>query len=67
MIRGDRAILEHESTGRELHLFEKVEKGYYEYLGQFRYDSHKVMQGPDVDGRTRGQILFRLRLLDEQK
>jgi 5-methylcytosine-specific restriction protein A len=66
MARGNRAVMEHETVGRELHLFEKVESGYYEYLGRFRYVGHQVRQGPDVDGESRSQILFRLELIPDQ-
>jgi 5-methylcytosine-specific restriction protein A len=65
MARGNRAILEHQAAGRELHLFERVESGFYEYLGRFRYMSHQIRQGPDVDGQNRSQILFRLEVLPE--
>ena len=66
MARGNRAIMAHEAAGRELHLFEKAGGGTYQYLGQFRYVSHQVRQGPDVDGQSRSQILFRLELLTER-
>ncbi len=56
----------HEADGRELHLFEKVGSGTYEYLGRFRYANHQVKQGPDIDGQSRSQILFHLELLPEQ-
>ncbi len=66
MVRGNRAILEHESAGRELHLFEKVESGHYEYQGRFRYISHQVRQGPDVDAQNRSQLIFRLELIPKE-
>ena len=66
MTRGNRAILEHEAAGRELHLFEKVGSGHYEYVGQFRYMSHQFRQGPDVDGQNRSQLIFRLASLTEK-
>jgi 5-methylcytosine-specific restriction protein A len=65
MARGNRAILEHEVACRELHLFEKVGSGYYEYVGRFRYVGHQVRQGPDVDGRSRSQLICRLELLSD--
>jgi 5-methylcytosine-specific restriction protein A len=65
MARGNRAISQHVDAGRELHLFEKVEGGYYEYLGQFRYVGHQARQGPDADGKNRSQIVFRLELCQE--
>jgi 5-methylcytosine-specific restriction protein A len=66
MVRGNRAIKEHETNGRELHLFEKVDRGYYTYLGEFRYLGHQVRPGTDVEGRNRSQIEFRLLLLPER-
>jgi hypothetical protein len=63
--RGNRTIAQHAAAGRELHLFEKVENGFYEYLGRFRYVSHQIKQGPDVDGHNRMQIHFRLELVPE--
>ena len=66
MARGNRAIRDHQSDGRELHLFEKSDQsGYYTYLGQFRYVSHQVRQGEDLDGDQRSQIVFKLELVQE--
>jgi 5-methylcytosine-specific restriction protein A len=65
MARGNRAIMMHEFAGRELHLFEKVESGYYQYLGKFRYLNHQFKKGPDVDGHNRSQIIFQLELIPE--
>jgi hypothetical protein len=65
MARGNRAILRHEEAGRELHLFEKTDRsGYYRHLGRFRYRSHQVRQGHDVEGGQRSQIVFVLELAD---
>lgn len=64
MARGNRAILDHEADGRELHLFEKTDRsGYYTYLGQFRYVSHQNRQGQDVENDERNQIVFKLELV----
>lgn len=65
MARGNRAIQRHAADGRELHLFEKADRsGYYRYLGQFRYVSHQVRRGTDVDGDERSQIVFTLELVE---
>ena len=66
MTRGNRAIMEHEASGRELHLFEKVQSGFYEYIGQFRYRGHQLKHGPDGDGASRMQIVFTLEPLTER-
>jgi len=34
MIRGNRAIRDHEADGKKLHLFEMVRKGEVQYLGE---------------------------------
>src|SRR4051812_21209197 len=59
MARGNRAIRNHGADGRELHLFEKTDRGgYYEYQGQFKYVSHELKQGQDVGGDERSMIVF---------
>ncbi len=66
LARGNRAISEHECDGRELHLFEKTDRsGYYKHLGQFKYVSHEISQGQDVDGKPRSVILFKLELVHQ--
>lgn len=63
MKRGNKAILNHFADKQELHLFKKVSPGYYKYVGQFVYDSHDIIQGKDVEGKTRKIIQFKLRKL----
>ncbi len=41
-MRGNRAIRDHVSDGRELHLFERHEVGTYTYIGQFSFDSYSI-------------------------
>lgn len=65
MARGNRAIQQHLTDGRELHLFEKSDRsGYYRHLGQFRYVSHQLRRGGDVEGGERSQIVFVLELVE---
>lgn len=65
MARGNRAIQRHAAAGRELHLFEKTDRGgHYRHLGQFRYVSHQLRRGSDVDGDERSQIVFTLELVE---
>jgi 5-methylcytosine-specific restriction protein A len=64
LARGNRAIREHEADGRDLHLFQKTDcSGYYKYLGQFKYVSHEICSGQDIDGKERSVIVFRLKLV----
>jgi 5-methylcytosine-specific restriction enzyme A len=66
MARGNRAIRDHQSDGRELHLFSKTDRsGCYKYLGQFQYVSHQVKSGQDKDKADRSQIVFRLALVQQ--
>jgi hypothetical protein len=60
LMRGNRAILEHRQTGRELHLFQYVGRGRVRYRGQFEYTGHVQTEGPDRDGTARKMITFRL-------
>lgn len=60
MVRGNRAILEHQQTGRELHLFEYAGRGRVWYRGQFEYAGHVHTEGPDRDGARRKMITFHL-------
>lgn len=59
-IRGNKAILEHKADGRELHLFVKQKSGLYEYLGEYEYDHHTIVEGEGVDGNKRKVIQFAL-------
>ncbi len=58
--RGNKAILNHQADGRELHLFERRKSGLYEYLGQYEYSHHTIIEGEGVDGNKRKVIQFAL-------
>lgn len=58
--RGNKAVLDHKADGRELHLFELLKSGLYEYLGQYEYDHHTMIEGEGVDGNKRKVIQFAL-------
>jgi 5-methylcytosine-specific restriction enzyme A len=60
LARGNKAIRDHASDGKELHLFKQKGKGIVEYVGQFRYVSHRLERGPDTDGKIRQSIVFEL-------
>lgn len=63
--RGNRQIRDHARLGKELHLFEHVRPGYVRYLGRMVYESHFEETGPDVKGRPRRLIIFKLRKAEE--
>jgi 5-methylcytosine-specific restriction protein A len=60
MTRGNLQIRDHEENGKELHLFNKISSGTYEYVGQFKYLSHETKRGADSDGHSRDMIVFLL-------
>jgi 5-methylcytosine-specific restriction enzyme A len=58
---GNLAIKNHKNDGRELHLFERTEPGYYKYLGELEYLSHEIRKGVDTDHLNRNLIVFQLK------
>lgn len=64
MVRGNRAICDHKENGKELHLFEIESKGYVQYIGEMEFVGHEWWVGPDVEGKDREVVRFRLRLLE---
>ena len=58
--RGNKAILNHQADGRELHLFKQEKSGLYQYVGQFEYASHKIVEGEDITANKRKLIQFTL-------
>lgn len=64
MAQGNRAIRDHKTEGRELHLLD-AHAGVVTYLGQAEYIDHYVADAPETDGGPiRAVIVFRLQLLD---
>jgi 5-methylcytosine-specific restriction protein A len=63
-VRGNLAIRDHEETGKSLHLFKYVSRGYVEYIGQMIYRDHKIKEGKDIHGRTRKVIVFVLQQVE---
>lgn len=62
--RGNLAIATHSEKNKEIHLFQKVERGMYRYEGQLEYVSHDLVEREtDVDRRIRTAIVFTLRRL----
>ena len=60
-LRGNTAIRDHIDNGKEIHLFEKTKKGYARYIGKMVYEGHYYRQGPDITGRNRQIIVFKLK------
>lgn len=59
--RGNLAIKNHAENNKAIHLFERVQKGYYRYSGELEYTSHHVEERViDAEGRTRKAIVFTL-------
>jgi 5-methylcytosine-specific restriction protein A len=62
MVRGNRAILEHEKTGRALHLFELLENGLLRYVGEATCLGYSWETAPDLDELPRRAIVFQLEI-----
>jgi len=59
--RGNRAVAEHAETGRALHLFKSLGKGKgNRYIGEFCCADVFERIQPDVDGKDRTALVFRL-------
>ena len=60
-LRGNRAVRDHSKDGKDLLLFESLEKsGVVRYLGQFVCSSWDYVRGTDVHGSIRQVIVFQL-------
>ncbi len=57
-IRGNRAIRDHVTDGKELHLFEYVDSGLVRYIGQMVYTGFDRREFPDFNGHMRSVIVF---------
>jgi 5-methylcytosine-specific restriction protein A len=60
MVRGNRAITDHQRNGKELHLFEATNRGLARYLGRATYLGHRWQTAPDHSGNPRDAIVFEL-------
>ncbi|WP_458210993.1 HNH endonuclease [Haladaptatus sp. NG-SE-30] len=56
--QGNKAILQHQSDGRQLHLFKMLGKGMVEYVGQYEYVDHFEQQLSDTNNNLRRGIRF---------
>jgi len=64
LIRGNAAIHNHISNGKDLHLFSYVRKGFVRYDGQMVCIGFHHEEGPDIEGTIRGTIVFELTPLE---
>jgi 5-methylcytosine-specific restriction enzyme A len=60
MVRGNKAIRDHQQEGNTIHLFEYVNPGRVQYVGQANYLGHHFEDRPDVAGNQRKAIIFEL-------
>ena len=63
-VRGNRAVLDHASEGKDLHLFEYTSRGTVRYLGQMVCAGYERRHAPDVEGKERSAIVFELLPID---
>ncbi len=59
-LRGNRAIRDHMIIGKDLLLFEYVRPGMVKFTGPMICDGYEIVQAPDITGRMRRAIRFRL-------
>ena len=62
MVRGNRAIRDHQQEGKAIHLFEYVDSGLVRYIGQANYLGHHTEDRPDLKGKMRKAIIFELEI-----
>lgn len=60
--RGNKAIIESATDGRELHLFEQIGDANVRYVGRAAYLGHHRVDAPDTDGKPRKAIVFELEI-----
>ncbi len=66
MVRGNRAIRDHEAEGKTLHLFESIRTGWVRYLGEAAYLGVHDATAPDRNGTLRRALVFELALNDRE-
>jgi 5-methylcytosine-specific restriction protein A len=57
---GNKAVQEHVTKGKALHLFEQEKKGYVRYKGEFALSSFEYREGKDKSQQARRTIVFHL-------
>jgi 5-methylcytosine-specific restriction protein A len=66
MVRGNSAVRDHKETGKQLHLFEYVKKGYVRYIGEAECVGYHIEERPDREGNMRNAFIFHLALFPER-
>ena len=66
-VRGNRAVRDHASDGKDLHLFEQADRGFVRYVGEMVTIGFHERQAPDTDGQPRRAVVFELAPLAEFK
>ena len=64
---GNKAIRDHATDGKALHLFEQERKGYVRYKGEFALSSFEYREGTDKDQRLRRTIVFHMKPVSSEK
>ena len=57
-VRGNKAILNHATNGRDLLVFEGRTSGMYQFMGRFACSTWDIFSGPDKNGMLRKCIQF---------
>lgn len=63
-VRGNSALRDHTATGKDVHLFEYVDRGIVRYVGQMVCVGFERRPAPDIDGNERSAIVFELMPLE---
>ncbi len=63
--RGNLAIRESESLGKELYLFEESRKGFVRFIGRCRYIGHHLEERSDSEDKSRKAIVFELEVIGQ--
>ncbi|WP_216901160.1 HNH endonuclease [Synechococcus sp. CCY 9618] len=63
--RANRALRDHASKGKAVHVFEAAGPGLARYLGEMEYLGHHLEERPDTNGDLRQAIVFELGLVGE--
>ena len=59
-VRGNRALRDHLQDGKDVYLFEQVDPGLVQYVGQMIVTGHHERKGADTAGNQRHAIVFEL-------
>ena len=62
LTRGNKAIMDHLTNCKDLHLFEQIGGGQVQYVGQMAYRSHEIRDS-DFKGTKRKIVVFELTLI----